>query len=70
MDIGTGIAVGSGCFAIVAGVLGIFKVRQNNGNGNGKKHCEDHSGVCVAIDNFTGWLNKIESKLDKAIERT
>jgi hypothetical protein len=32
-------------------------------------HCPDHSGVCKAIDNFTDWLNKIERKLDRVIER-
>ena len=66
MDIGTGIA--TGC-AILGGVAVVFKLlnvtKPNNENGR----CKDHSGLCTSIDNFSEWLTKIETKLDRVIER-
>jgi hypothetical protein len=70
MDIGDGIAIGSGAFASLAAFLKIVEVkfpRASNGNGV-KKHCEDHSGVCIEIGNFKEWLDKVEKKLDRVIE--
>jgi hypothetical protein len=65
MDIGSGIL---GASTILGGVAVVFKIFTPNGNGK-IKHCEDHSGVCAKQDGFDAWLNKIEAKLDKAIER-
>lgn len=60
MEIGTGIAVASAVIGIVAVVFKIF---------GRDKHCEDHSGICTSITTLTEWLNRIEGKLDKVIER-
>lgn len=65
MDIGTGIATGSSVLGLVAIV---FKVFPSSKNGNGKTHCEDHSGVCANLESLDAWLNKIEAKLDRVIE--
>jgi hypothetical protein len=70
MDIGSGIAAGSGILGSVAIAFKILSVVKPSGNGNGTNgHCKDHSGVCTAIDDFNAWLTKIENKLDRVIER-
>lgn len=71
MDIGSGIAAGSGILGSVAVAFKLIAIvtTKPNGNGNGKDHCKDHSGVCTAIDDFNAWLTKIENKLDRVIER-
>ena len=79
MDIGSGIAAGSGILGSVAVAFKLIAIVSNkpngngngtNGNGNGTNgHCKDHSGVCTAIDDFNAWLTKIENKLDRVIER-
>ena len=64
MEIGTGIALASAVLGIVAVIFKIF--------GRDKTvtiHCEDHSGICSNIQTLTDWLNKIEAKLDRVIER-
>lgn len=70
MDIGSGIAAGSG---ILGGVAVAFKILnivvKPNGNGNGNGHCKDHSGVCTSLNDIQAWLEKIEAKLDRVIER-
>ncbi len=72
MDIGTGIAAGSvtlASTAVVFKIINAYAISKNgNGNGNGK-HCKDHSGICIKQDSFDAWLNKIETKLDRVIER-
>lgn len=70
MDIGSGIAAGSGILGSVAVAFKILSIFKPNGNGNGTNgHCKDHSGVCTAIDDFKDWLDKVEKKLDRVIER-
>ena len=63
MELGSGIALGALC--ISAAPVCIVAIRAKK-NGNG--HCPEHSGVCQRVDNFEGWLEKIESKLDRVIE--
>ena len=58
MEVGTGIAISSATLGIVAVIFKLFSYN---------RHCEDHTGICVDIKNFTAWLNKIEAKLDKVI---
>ena len=60
MDIGSGIAIGS-FFLMVLGI--IWKLLDK------KPQCPEHSGICKALDDLDGWLNKIEQKLDRVIER-
>ena len=67
MEIGTGIAIMGGVFGIVAIIYRLFPDKKNGDQKNDPRHCADHSGICVAIDNFTDWLKKIEDKLDKVI---
>jgi len=68
MDLGSGIALGALC--VSAAPVCIVALRRSNGNGNGKNngHCHDHSGICQRVENFEGWLEKIEEKLDRVIE--
>jgi len=68
MDIGTGIASGSAILGGVAVAFKLLNIVKPNGNGS-NGHCKDHSGVCTAIDDFKGWLEKVEKKLDRVIER-
>jgi len=68
MDIGSGIATGSAILGSVAVAFKILSVIKPNGNGtNG--HCKDHSGICTAIEDISSWLDKIDEKLDRVIER-
>ena len=70
MDIGSGIAAGSGILGGVAVAFKIIGAMKSNSNGNGTNgHCKDHSGICTSIEDFQAWLTKIEAKLDRAIER-
>jgi hypothetical protein len=68
MDIGTSVAVASFILGIVAI---IFKIIDRNEKIQTPRsgHCEDHSGVCSTLESLTDWLNKIEGKLDRVIER-
>jgi hypothetical protein len=67
MDVGTSITCSTAIIGAVAVVFRIFW--RDNNNVNGKKHCEDHSGICAKQDGFDDWLNKVEGKLDRALER-
>lgn len=60
MDIGTGIAIAS-FFLMVLGIL--WKLLDK------KPQCPEHSGICTALDDLSAWLEKIEKKLDRVIER-
>jgi len=75
MDIGIAITASTG---IASGLVFTYKliVLSRNGNGNGVKtvmvprpHCDDHSGVCADIKNIKDSQERIELKLDRAIER-
>ena len=59
MEIGTAITISSAILGIVAVIFRLFSHKE--------QHCEDHTGICADIKNFTAWLNKIEAKLDKVI---
>lgn len=63
MDMGTAIATSSAILGVVAIIFRIFPQNKNK-----TTHCEDHSGICTAIDGLDAWLNKIEAKLDRVIE--
>jgi hypothetical protein len=60
MDIGTGIAITGTSFAIAATAINLFK--------NGKK-CVLHDMLVEEIKNMAAWLEKVEAKLDRVIER-
>ncbi len=67
MEIGSGIALAS--VAITGGGVAITAIRTFGKERKQNEHCPDHSGVCQSIDGFNEWLTKIESKLDRVIER-
>lgn len=73
MDMGTAIAISSGVLGVVAIIFRIFprqeKVVTTTTTGAVAGHCPSHSGVTMSIENMTDWLNKIEAKLDRVIER-
>ncbi|MGP8154368.1 MAG: hypothetical protein ACLQBQ_09565 [Smithella sp.] len=73
MELGSGIAVASAILGIVAIIFRLFQegttITTNKTTSVSTDHCPDHSGICTNIDTLTAWLNKIESKLDKVIER-
>lgn len=72
MDIGAAIAVSSGVLGVVAVIFRIFPRQEKTittTTTTGSVHCPAHSGVTMSIDNMTDWLNKIEAKLDRVIER-
>lgn len=64
MDIGSGIALGALCISVAPVCIVAIRARKN-----GSVHCPDHSGVCQSLEGFNEWLTKIESKLDRVIER-
>lgn len=65
MDIGSGIAIGSGVLGTVAV---IFKIFPKNGNGNGLP-CKDHSGVCEAIDGIQTMLTEVRQDIKHLLGR-
>jgi hypothetical protein len=68
MDIGSGIAIGS---AILGAVAVIFKIFPANGNGSKSLHnqCNQHAAIVAKFDDMSSWLEKIEKKLDRLIDR-
>jgi hypothetical protein len=66
MDIGSGIAIGSGVIGTVAVIFKIFPTK--NGNGNGLP-CKDHSGVCEAIDGIQTMLTEVRQDIKHLLER-
>lgn len=74
MDLGASIAISSGVLGVVAIIFRIFPkqekvVETTTTTTTGAGHCPAHSGVIMSIENMTEWLNKIEAKLDRVIER-
>ena len=64
MDIGTAVTIVGSAFAIAVVIIGLF--------GKGKSphvQCLEHSALQAQITDFTEWLGKIETKLDRVIEQ-
>lgn len=76
MDIGTSIALSATILGIVAVIFKIFdankekaKRQERDRDRHHDNICPSHSGVMMSINNMTAWLDKIEKKLDRVIER-
>lgn len=63
MDIGTGLAI-AGSAASIAAVF-IKWIGSNSNN----KQCASHAMIAQQIINMESWLEKVEAKLDRVIER-
>jgi hypothetical protein len=66
MDIGSGIAIGS---AILGAVAVIFKIFPANGSKSLHNQCNQHAAIVAKFDDMSSWLEKIEKKLDRLIDR-
>lgn len=64
MEIGTGIAIGGSIIGAVAVIFKIFGESKSTHN-----QCSQHSAIVARFDDMNTWLEKIESKLDRVIER-
>lgn len=64
MEIGTGIAIGGSVIGAVAVIFKIFGDTKSTHN-----QCSQHSAIVAKFDDMSSWLEKIEKKLDRVIER-
>jgi len=69
MEIGSGIAIGSAVIGAVAVALRLFPAKQNNTDNSLHTQCLQHAAMQAQYEDMTSWLNKIELKLDRVIER-
>lgn len=67
MELGSGVAIAG--VVVAGGGVAITAIRSFAKDGKSNGHCADHSGMCQRVDGFESWLDKIESKLDRVIER-
>lgn len=64
MEIGSGIAIGASVIGVVAVIFKIF------GESKSTHHqCSQHYAIVAKFDDMNTWLEKIEKKLDRVIER-
>lgn len=64
MEIGTGIAIGGSIIGAVAVIFKIFGESKSTHN-----QCSQHYAIVAKFEDMNTWLEKIESKLDRVIER-
>lgn len=64
MEIGTGIAIGGSIIGAVAIIFKIFGDTKSTHN-----QCSQHYAIVAKFDDMNTWLEKIERKLDRVIER-
>lgn len=64
MEIGTGIAIGGSIIGAVAIIFKIFGDTKSTHN-----QCSQHYAIVAKFEDMNTWLEKIESKLDRVIER-
>jgi hypothetical protein len=84
MDIGSGIAIGSGVAGILAAFYKVCEIKYPPKNDNGDsvngvfagKHCLDHSGVVACLDGIEegqkrheGWLKEISADVKSLLKR-
>jgi len=72
MDIGTGIAVGSAIIGSVAVIFRLFPPKQDKTEkieASMHTQCLQHAAIQAQYEDMISWLNKIELKLDRVIER-
>lgn len=69
MDIGTGIAVGSSVLGAVAIIFRVFPANKNTNESSSHNQCSQHAAIVAQHADMNDWLYKIETKLDRVIER-
>jgi hypothetical protein len=63
MEIGTGVAIAGSVWAVAAVIMTVMK------KDNASNTCMSHQMLSQQVKNIEGWLEKVESKLDKVIDR-
>jgi hypothetical protein len=68
MDLGSGVAVGTLCVSIGAVWITAIRSKSNNGS-SGKKHCDDHSGVCQFMESMDAMMAEMRQDIKTLIMR-
>lgn len=63
MEIGTGVAIAGSVWAVAAIIMSAMK------KDNPSTQCMSHQMLAQQVKNIEGWLEKVEGKLDKVIDR-
>lgn len=63
MEIGTGVAIAGSIWAVAAIIMAAMK------KDNPSQTCMSHQMLAQQVKNIESWLEKVEGKLDKVIDR-